>query len=675
FMVFGKPGALPPSTSQNEKNNKAQGSGNGGSDTKPNSGNSTGRGAMAVDIDQGLIDIAAVEEKQSQELRSLTLATACPPSTCKVEMAGEKFDALVDSGSALALISEDLATRLDLRRRVIAPLRAVFANKQTQLITEETIVPCRVGDKQLILPFLIASGLSYDLILGRSALRLCGAKLVYRFDDTIALEKIQSELLEASKDPKDSRNRSEPSPRERNGAYEFSEISLVDIINPERIDCSNVTLQGKIICSVSGDDLAVTEAPDSEIEEQSSEESESEPDSWMPSTIPHSNSKSEWENCDSIEQCLEKLVKCDWRPIRNAEAYKIKLVELGDDDVRDTASQRFRFLVNWEEKKSESDRRSWSPNRLLQKLSPEQYQLWLDELEMYENRHWWERVPKEEVPRETATAFPIISMGKTTRVRPVVDARVLNCRAPIASSKKHSVGRLTQQLRSLISPGVEVRQYDLAKAFYRLAVVKPVYIDYGKGIVMRTSRLAFGLAIGPGALESALDIIWSILDRFFPSVRTLRMMDDIIVVSSLSKLVEFEKMLYRLLNLVGFDIPEEKKTIWSTEYSKWLGAHWAWDGSVLRMKPPVINSIVSTTKREVFRQAGRFIDLCQSLEEVQARAHCDWARRKEVNRHLDAAVESWARISTEVPLFSAVKSLYGTLPYILIPQELQFRVL
>ncbi|KAF4693071.1 hypothetical protein FOZ60_011855, partial [Perkinsus olseni] len=67
----------------NEKNNKAQGSGNGGSDAKPNSGNSTGRGAMAVDIDQGLIDIAAVEEKQSQELRSLTLATACPPSTCK----------------------------------------------------------------------------------------------------------------------------------------------------------------------------------------------------------------------------------------------------------------------------------------------------------------------------------------------------------------------------------------------------------------------------------------------------------------------------------------------------------------------------------------------------------------------------------------------------------------
>ncbi|KAF4713764.1 hypothetical protein FOZ63_004769, partial [Perkinsus olseni] len=148
-------------TSQNEKNNKAQGSGNGGSDAKPNSGNSTGRGAMAVDIDQGLIDIAAVEEKQSQELRSLTLATACPPSTCKVEMAGEKFDALVDSGSALALISEDLATRLDLRRRVIAPLRAVFANKQTQLITEETIVPCRVGDKQLILPFLIASIVTY----------------------------------------------------------------------------------------------------------------------------------------------------------------------------------------------------------------------------------------------------------------------------------------------------------------------------------------------------------------------------------------------------------------------------------------------------------------------------------------------------------------------------------
>ncbi|EER05706.1 hypothetical protein Pmar_PMAR011752 [Perkinsus marinus ATCC 50983] len=249
-------------------------------------------------------------------------------------------------------------------------------------------------------------------------------------------------------------------------------------------------------------------------------------------------------------------------------------------------------------------------------------------------------------------------MAKSTRIRPVVDARILNLRAPVASSRKHSIGRITQQLRSIITPSVEIRQYDLAKAFYRLAIVRPVYINYGRGIEMRSSRLTFGLAIGPGALEHSLDLLWSILDRFHTLVRTLRVMDDIVVVSSKVHLDEFEATLYKVLDLAGFDIPYEKKAVWRDEYSKWLGAYWAWDGCVLRVKPPVNNFTVSTTKREVFRQAGRFLDLRQSLEEVQARAHCDWARRvsgsqsiafddvlppdikKEVNKHLNAAVES-----------------------------------
>lgn len=241
---------------QNEKSSRVQGMGATSGDARPN--NSTSRGAMAVDIDQGLIDIASVAEQEPKELKSLTLATACPPSTCKVTLAGEVFDALVDSGSALALINRDLAKRLKLSRKSIAPLRAVFANNQTQMITEETIVLCRVGDKELILPFLIANGLSYDLILGSSALRLCGAKLVYRFDDETALGKIRSKLLEASRESESSRNRTVPSLNEEDGSYEFSEISSVDIINPERIDCSGVHLNGTIACSVSGDEVAVT---------------------------------------------------------------------------------------------------------------------------------------------------------------------------------------------------------------------------------------------------------------------------------------------------------------------------------------------------------------------------------------------------------------------------------
>lgn len=70
----------------------------------------------------------------------------------------------------------------------------------------------------------------------------------------------------------------------------------------------------------------------------------------------------------------------------------MRLVKLETDDVRDTPSQEYRFLVDWEEVESANEQRSWSLNRLLQKLSPDQYELWLDELKMYENRHWWERV-------------------------------------------------------------------------------------------------------------------------------------------------------------------------------------------------------------------------------------------------------------------------------------------
>ncbi|KAF4664373.1 hypothetical protein FOL47_005154 [Perkinsus chesapeaki] len=653
---------------QAEKNGKAQ----SGVESKPNS--SPNHKTMAVEVEQGSIEIASIEEKESKEFRSLTLATACPPSTCKVTIDEVEHEALIDSGSALALISESLAKQLEVKRRLIAPLRAIFANRQTQLLTEETIIPCTVGGKDLLLPFLIASGLSFDLILGRSALRLCGAKLVYRFDDESAFECIQQELLDALRESDSSRNRSEPLPRERNGAYEFSDVSFVEIINPERIDCSNVELQGSLSSSFSGDDLAVLDAVNQEIEE-GPEESEQETQEWVPADVPKTVIKRDWSDCDSIDKCFEKLANEGWISVNNAEGYRIRLVRLTDEDVRDTPTQKYRFMVDWDETKSKGDRRSWSPNRLLQKLSPEQYELWLKELEMYENRQWWERVFPGEVPDDTATAFPVVSMAKTTKVRPVIDARVLNVKAPVASSKKHSVASIVQKLRGTLTPGKQVRQYDLARAFYRLAISHPIFINYGRGITMRSTRLSFGLAIGPGALEQSLDLVWSILEHYFPTVTTIRMMDDILVISCQETLENFELILNQTLNLVGFDIPEEKKAVWSTDYSKWLGAYWSWDGSVLRMKPPLIEAAVSNCKRDVFCLAGRFISLWFSLEEVQARSHCDWARRisasqslgfddplppdihKEVNNHLFAAVEAWARIPLEVPLLSVVKIL------------------
>ncbi|KAF4700885.1 hypothetical protein FOZ63_007804, partial [Perkinsus olseni] len=192
---------------------------------------------------------------------------------------------------------------------------------------------------------------------------------------------------------------------------------------------------------------------------------------------------------------------------------------------------------------------------------------------------------------------------------------------PKASNKKRDTCVTISSLRSSMKKNLSAKQYDLSKAFYRLAIAHPVVIDFGenpttgRSVMMRCSRLAFGLSIGPAGLEFSLNRLFEILRSFHPSVTCIRIMDDIVAIGLYDDLVKFEK---DLLCLCGFDVPPNKMNSWSGEsWSRWLGCDCKWDGSQLLVKVPNIDYKPITTKRQAFSEAGKYLRLCESIPGVK----------------------------------------------------------
>jgi len=288
----------------------------------------------------------------------------------------------------------------------------------------------------------------------------------------------------------------------------------------------------------------------------------------------------------------------------------------------------------------------------------------------------------------SAVVFPVTqSDEKTTTVRPCSDSRRLNSASPTISETTKSVADAVIALRTSLKPGHEIRQYDLAKAFYKIKIritdidgerYHPV-LKVGQNR-FTSERLVFGLSCGPAGLNASQDIINWIIDRTISDISYSKIivMDDYLLAGDSADLNKVENLLDYTWNKTGFESPKSKRQTWSDTPTRWLGGHWSWDGEKLRIKRKPIDAptIEKWTKRKAFEVAGKFTAVTASLDETIARLHCDAIRAltgtiaswndiitdktliKELKHHVEAAVQHHSRCLNEtVELLSETKDI------------------
>jgi transposase InsO family protein len=361
---------------------------------------------------------------------------------------------------------------------------------------------------------------------------------------------------------------------------------------------------------------------------------------------------------------LERMSRRSPCLIAHTEGHYLRLDKLSPEDRVDTPNQMFRFVVDWNLLEVKMGRRSWDPTRLVGRLDGEQRKLYEAEFELYRERGWWspEGAAGKE-PDGEATVFPVLSEGKTTKVRPVIDLRTINERGPRASNSRCRVNGAVSKMRGLLGPGKDVQQNDLSKAFYRIGTTKLWAIKTGVERA-ESRRLLFGLNVGPAALEAVLAELKGLvqMEATRLGVDMVELMDDYLLVGKREAVAQFTVLFDALLDACGFEVPESKREWWSTSETKWLGAYWTWDGKELKCRrevpEPTVEDWARITKRQAFQIAGQFPDITRTPGECQARVHMDLVRRlagkteawdtplgpkvgKEISDHIRVALAGW----------------------------------
>ncbi|KAF4650634.1 hypothetical protein FOZ61_000145 [Perkinsus olseni] len=644
-----------------------------------------------------VVDLTCVEQNftgaENEVLKeSWSLKMMTGPDTVSLRIGNLDVCALVDSGAAVAMIREELASRLHqegiIERRKIKPVIITCANHTSRTVDEECILQVSLsrgseGCASFYIPALVVKDLSYPIILGRVALRIVGAKLLYSLEDDEA-SKIQSSLKEEILE--------RPSPTrhiEERGAPSL-DVPVIDIAQIE-VSCSE---EEKCVKNLE-DDIIREEEPQSA------------------NLLLRGNSRT------TLEEQIEKLLvnippEADFYatalsrihdhgpfPLPDALKYTVQLKTLEeleheeghDAAVPDIPQQQYRFYIDWPEKvekKRELERdydvrSSWRPTGLIQRLSNAERKKWQEELSMYFNRHWWVdtgiTVPNKESDTQFATCFPVVSLRKvTTPVRPCLDCRVINRQYPSAHNRRNSTHCAIQQLQGLLQPAWRVEQMDLSKAYYRLAIGRELLIDCGDMTLKMTRRLAFGLSSGPASLEGVIDILFTVLRYKHPHIRTVRIMDDFLILSrNEEERQAWNADMFQLLAKCGFEIPDSKRSMWEEDSpQKWLGMKWRWDsakGNLFVDRPEIKIDESIESRRGYFANAGKFLELTKSSAEAQCRGHCDIVRqlsgraenswdgilpkdvRDKCDLHLKAAEDLWQQIDQRVPLISGVKTV------------------
>jgi hypothetical protein len=276
--------------------------------------------------------------------------------------------------------------------------------------------------------------------------------------------------------------------------------------------------------------------------------------------------------------------------IKNTEGHYLAVERLQEGDVLDTPNQKFRFVVDWDlEAKPEAARGSWDPRRVVDRLDGEQRKLYEEEFRLYREKGWWRPATSDSpAPDGEATVFPVLSEGKTTKVRPVIDLRTVNARSPRASNSRCRVNGAVTKLRGVLEQGGAVLQSDLSKAFYRIGTKKTWLIKTG-GQEMESERLLFGLNFGPAALEAVLRMVKGLVA---PEMRRLgvsmvELMDDYLLVGRKAAVDQVCRLLDLVLDYCGFCVPEDKREWWSAEWWSAGGKSPPWKGLLGKNLPSV----------------------------------------------------------------------------------------
>ncbi|EER18670.1 hypothetical protein Pmar_PMAR015625, partial [Perkinsus marinus ATCC 50983] len=357
--------------------------------------------------------------------------------------------------------------------------------------------------------------------------------------------------------------------------------------------------------------------------------------------------------------------------------------------------------------KDEDVRYPWSSQALIDDLKTDEREEWNRQIQEYQDRGWWhkeDRKPTREERLLAATVFPVRQCeAKTTKIRPCVDLRKPNERAPTLRSAgiravgPASVPEAVARLRAALKPrsrrDLLVKQYDLAKAFYSIRVLpcdvdgeeRRVWIRHGDHEWFSSDALVFGLSCGPLGLNYSQLVVLRILERLEAKQRGdkvtwICVMDDFLAIGERESILKEEKMIETLWGLTGFTCPSTKRSTWSTTApTRWLGCHWCYDGKeTLKMVRPRPDAILpeTLTKRAVYRAAGQFLHITRGFQEALATGHADAMRRlagkwdtwdeahalsqgsREIRDHHALALRSWERCSEEdsaLTLFAEVE--------------------
>ncbi|KAF4679843.1 hypothetical protein FOZ60_014456 [Perkinsus olseni] len=271
----------------------------------------------------------------------------------------------------------------------------------------------------------------------------------------------------------------------------------------------------------------------------------------------------------------------DWRPIPAAPQYDYRVRQANENDTLDLpGEQEYVCEIRWPPLKPRTDGTHVDYSKaMIARLSNEQKELLRKEVANYLAHQWWESPPPSDATAPSCSepiieVFPLQqSLLKSTRLRPVCDARSWNSILPSASYLGSDTSVLLTEMQlainKLLLDGLSVSEIavgflDISRAFYRIHLGPGLRVNLSLGGIKYVSRrLIFGLSVAPSALES---FVRRLIDLMYARgvsrrVHVFIYLDDICLVGTLH----------------GFPFPAEKCnafTIDSSEAIRHLGVFW-----------------------------------------------------------------------------------------------------
>jgi len=544
-------------------------------------------------------------------------------------------DVLLDSGAECNVISSRLFDALKNAQgcevRDAHTIKIKSACNQETKSDQEIIITVKHQDKEWTMPFRHYPALQRDAIIGVDGLHILGATLKFSPSEKTAKElndelpateicQLTSEELLTVKDELAVTDFTEPPPAKEDVPSRAPQFKLSNPIleTLERsIDFENI------------------------LKQQSMEE--------------------------NVNACLDAISALG--PIPFSEGYKVSLDKLTELDKKDTDNQKYRFTIQWmiNDKTNPDDMpRVWNSAKAIEKLTDKHAAEWNEHVHGYLNQAWWTPIEQQKSKIDlSAVVFPVVqSAEKTTTLRPCSDFRRLNRASPKISAVTPSVATAVLELRTFYEADMIIKQYDLAKAFYKIGIrvkdndrkFEPILKVGNKHYT--SDRLVFGLSCGPSGLNVTQDIINYVIDKALEhnhetclKIKRIVVMDDYLVIGPQDAVNELQTLLDYTWTTTGFDSPTKKRTAWNSNPTRWLGAHWTLEEHTIRViRPKVDLEITGTiTKRNVFAQAGKIMNFCGSPNETIARTHAD------ILRILSGKITEWDKPIQDL---AAVKKIH-----------------